>query len=225
VFDLLDEFDQGGALREACEDVARYSRVELFGVAASTGAVLLAALAAPAQARTTQRELAILNFDLVFEYMQAGLYSEAERMGALSRTTLGWARVVGAHERAHARALKQLLGRQAVKRPAFNYRGVTEQDSSFTKTAVAFEDATAALLKGQAAEIESRSLLATVFSLHSVEARHAAWVRHIVGFPPAASAFDEAASQERIERIVKTANFVSDVPTRLTRRTRPRYTG
>jgi hypothetical protein len=103
---------------------------------------------------------------------------------------------------------------------------VTEEDSRFTQTAVAFEDATAALLKGQAGQIESRGLLAAVLSLHTVEARHAAWVRHIVGILPAASAFDEPASEHRIERIVQRANFASDIPTRLTRtKTRPAYTG
>jgi hypothetical protein len=103
---------------------------------------------------------------------------------------------------------------------------VSEEDGTFTRTAVAFEDATAALLKGQAAQIESRDLLAAVLSLHTVEARHAAWVRHIVGILPAASAFDEPASQQRIERIVLRANFASDIPTRLTMgRARPRYTG
>jgi hypothetical protein len=226
MYDVLDEFDEDGALREAAEGVARCSRAELLSGAVGAAGVLLGALAAPAVAKTTKRELAILNFDLVFEYMQAGLYTEAERIGGLSRTTASWARVVGAHERAHARVLKKLVGRQAVKKPSFNYRGVTEEDGRFTRTAVAFEDATAALLKGQASEIESRDLLAAVLSLHSVEARHAAWVRHIVGILPAASAFDEPASEHRIERIVQRANFASDIPTRLTRRRmRPRYTG
>jgi hypothetical protein len=226
MFDLLDDFDEQGALREAAERVGRCSRAELLGGAVGAAGVLLGALAAPAAAKTTRRELAILNFDLVFEYMQVGLYSEAERIGALSRTTASWTRVVGAHERAHARVLKDLLGREAVKKPSFNYRGVTEEDGRFTRTAVAFEDATAALLKGQAPRIESRDLLAALLTLHSIEARHAAWVRYIAGIPPATSAFDEPSSQQRIEGIVQRANFVSDIPTRLTRRSmEPRYTG
>ena len=35
------------------------------------------------------------------------------------------ARVVGAHERAHLQAITNLLGRNAVKNPGFNYGSVT----------------------------------------------------------------------------------------------------
>ena len=46
---------------------------------------------------------------------------------------------------------------------------------------MAFEDLTAALLKTQAVQVDSRRVLAALASLHSVEARHAAWIRHIAG--------------------------------------------
>jgi Ferritin-like domain len=95
-------------------------------------------------------DTAILRFDLALEYLQAGLYTEAERLGAVKPRTLTFSRVVGAHERAHAKAIKSFLGSRAIPSPSFDYRGVTEDDAAFVKTAVAFEDLTAALLKWQA---------------------------------------------------------------------------
>ena len=132
--------------------------------------------------------------------------------------------MVGANERGHVRAIRGLLGRDAVKSPKFNFRGVTEDDSVFTETAVAFEDLTAALLKTQTAQVDSRRVLAALVSLHSVEARHAAWIRHIAGVVPAAHAVDEPTSKGRVVRLVDSTNFVTSTP-RTRGRRRPRYTG
>jgi hypothetical protein len=101
---------------------------------------------------------------------------------------------------------------------------VTEDDSVFTETAVAFEDLTAALLKTQAAQVDSRGVLAALVSLHSVEARHAAWIRHIAGIVPAAYAVDKPTSKARVVRLVDSTNFVTSVP-RTKGRRRPGYTG
>jgi hypothetical protein len=160
----------------------------------------------------------------VLEYLQAGLYTEAERLGDVSARTLAWARVVGAHERAHARAIRGLLGRKAIAGPGFDYGSVTSDEQAFIKTAVAFEDLTAALLKWQAPRLDSRSILAAVATLHSVETRHAAWIRHIVGLVPATTAFDKPASQRRMAQLIASTHFVTAKP-RLSERGRPRYTG
>ena len=131
---------------------------------------------------------------------------------------------MGAHERAHARAIKGLLGRKAVAGPGFDYGSVTSDEQAFIKTAVAFEDLTAALLKWQAPRLDSRSILAAVATLHSVETRHAAWIRHIVGLVPATTAFDKPASQRRMAQLIASTHFVAAKP-RLSKRGRPRYTG
>ena len=144
----LAELDVDGALREAAEAAFPLTRGDLFrrsATAAAAGALGLLALTeadAGAAVATTPNDIAILRFDQTLEYLQAGLYTEAERLGALSPKTLAWARVVGAHERAHLRAIKNLLGSHAVKSPGFDYGSVTSDESAFLKTAVAFEDAT-----------------------------------------------------------------------------------
>ena len=132
---------------------------------------------------------------------------------------------MGAHERAHAAAIKALLGKKAVSSPDFDFRGVTTHEDQFIKTAVAFEELTAALLKWQAPRLDSRSLVAAVASLHSVETRHAAWIRKIIGRLPAAKAFDEPAPQEQMARLIASTHFISRRVTTSRQRAKPRYTG
>jgi len=173
---------------------------------------------------TTKNDIAILRFDLVLEYLQAGLYTEAERLGSLTPKTLAWARVVGAHERAHVRAIKNLLGRKTVPSPTFDYRNVTSNEQAFIKTAVAFEDLTAALLKWQAPRLDSRAILAAAVTLHSVETRHAAWIRRIVGLQPATTAFDKPASQHKMAELIASTHFVTSRP-KMSGKRNPRLTG
>jgi hypothetical protein len=222
----LETVDRSGAVAETFDQLTGGTRAEFLGKAVIGGGALAAALETPAlaQPRNTAKDIAILRFDLGLEYLQAAMYSEAERLGEVSPRTLEWSRVVGANERGHVRAIKALLGPDAIKSPSFNFRGVTEDDKVFTETAVAFEDLTAALLKTQAVQVDSRELLAALATLHSVEARHAAWIRHIAGVVPAADAFDEPTSKGKVVRLVDSTNFVTSVP-RTKGRRRPRYTG
>jgi Ferritin-like domain len=223
----LGEVDADGILRETAAAAFRGSRASFLrrslGAAAGIG-VLFAAADADAATAKTKNDVAILQFDLVLEYLQAGLYTEAERLGELTPTTLAWARVVGAHERAHIKAIKGLLGRKTVPSPGFNYRNVTSDERAFIRTAVAFEDLTAALLKWQAPRLDSRSIVAAAVTLHSVETRHAAWIRHIVGLTPATTAFDKPASQQKMAQLIASTHFVSSKP-KVSRKGHPRYTG
>jgi Ferritin-like domain len=223
----LARIDVDGALQETAADAVRATRRDLLRAAPLAGAAavgLLAARPGRAMAGTTRNDTAILRFDLALEYLQAGLYTEAEQLGELTPQTLAWTRVVGAHERAHVVAIKRLLGSKTVPSPGFNYRDVTSHEDAFIKTAVAFEDLTAALLKWQAPRLDSRSIVAAVVTLHSVETRHAAWIRHIVGLVPATSAFDRPASQHKMAQLIDSTNFISSKP-KVSRRTRPRFTG
>jgi ferritin-like protein len=224
----LADIDVDGALREAAAAAFPATRAEFLrrsaaGAAAGVAAFLASADAEGAIAKTAG-DIAILRFDQVLEYLQAGLYTEAERLGALKPKTLAWARVVGAHERAHLRAIKNLLGSHAVKSPGFNYGSVTSNEAKFLKTAVAFEDLTAALLKWQAPRLDSREIVAAAVSLHSVETRHAAWIRHIVGLRPAAAAFDKPASQRRMSQLIDATHFVVSRPKTAAKK-KPLFTG
>lgn len=230
VVDLLAAVDVDGVLRETAAAAFATTRRSFLrrsvGVAAGLTALASATSARAASGLAeTKNDTAILQFDLALEYLQANLYTEAERLGSLTPKTLAWARVVGAHERAHVQAIKGLLGpRKTVPSPTFDYGNVTSDEQAFIKTAVAFEDLTTALLKWQAPRLDSRSILAAAATLHSVEARHAAWIRHVVGLEPVTGAFDKPASQHRMAQLIASTHFVTSKPKTSAKRN-PRLTG
>jgi ferritin-like protein len=224
--ELLISIDRDGALAETRSRAEQaVSRRSLLG-RALIGAGAIAAVRAPsaAAAGLPASDVDILNYALVLEYLQASFYTEAERGGALSGKTAQAARIVGATERAHVRAFRKLLGSQAVKRPTFDFQGTTEQQRPFLKTAVAFEDLAVAAYKGQAPKLRSNAVLAAAVGIHSVEARHAAWMRELFGITPAVNAFDEPASRASINRIVASTKFIVAKP-HMKAKKKPKYTG
>jgi len=224
----LEELDADGALLEAIDSVYGDSRADLLRKAAFGGAALLGVLARPPDATgAPKKDTAVLKFDLVFEYLQSSFYLGAVRVGTVQRMApekARWAHVLGAHELAHVAILRKVLGRDAVKKPFFNFRGVTESESAFTRTAVAMEDLTVAMLAGQAPKFENRALVSAVFSLLTTEARHAAWARRIAGFTPVANAFDEPKTLAEVDRVVRATRFIASRP-RTRGRGKPRYSG
>jgi hypothetical protein len=226
----MDEFsihrlDVDGALADALEPLGGISRAGFLGAGLGASLALLGLGTSAAYARETPAgDVEILNYALTLEYLQAAFYTEAERMGALRGRTERAAQVVGAVERAHVAAFHDLLGRKAAKRPAFDFQGVTEKPGAFLKTAVAFEDLAVAAYKGQATRLQADSTLAAAVAIHSVEARHAAWMRYLFGANPARSAFDEPSSKREVTQIVRSTNFVTAAPSTKRRRP-PRFTG
>jgi Ferritin-like domain len=162
---------------------------------------------------------------LVLEYLQAAFYTEAERVGSLHGPLGQQARVVGSHERAHVKAFQHTLGRAAVKSPSFNFRGATDNPKSFRATAVAFEDLAVGAYKEQLPKLNSAQYLAAAVSIHSVEARHAAWIRDLAGIVPAPHAFDAALPDHETTQIVKDTHFVVVHAPQTSARHAPAFTG
>jgi len=224
----LAEFDADGAVREAFDRLAPATRsgfLRQAGRAAVAGLGLLGLRPAMAAARAGSSDVTIFNFALTLEYLQASFYTEAERVGALHGALARQATVVGAHERAHVQAFKTLLGSAAIKEPRFDFRGVTENPDAFRSTAVAFEDLATAAYKEQAPLIRSRSYLAAALAIHSVEARHAAWIRRLAGFLPAANALDDPLSDRKVVEIVNSTHFVTLQSPRTSAQASPEFTG
>jgi hypothetical protein len=130
----LGEFDVDGAIREAAEKVDGDTRAAFLrkaGVGAGAvigGGALFGALPAIAGARTrgmgvTKSDVAILNYALTLEYLEAAFYTEAVASGALKGKVATFARTVKGHEVADVTALKATLGSAAVKKPKFNFKG------------------------------------------------------------------------------------------------------
>jgi hypothetical protein len=216
-------FDREGAVVEAAHDV-RTTRRGLLGLAGAGALGGLLAGAPGARASGTRQDEAILNYALGLEYLQASFYTEAERLGALHGPLAQQAKVVGAHERAHVKAFRAVLGSAAIKSPTFDFHGVTEDPDGFRRTAVALEDLAVAAYKYEAPRIHSQSYLMSAIAIHSVEARHAAWIRLLAGVLPAATAFDQPLAPIRVKALVASTRFVAGSPRVVAHQT-PRFTG
>jgi hypothetical protein len=228
----LEQMDRDGAIQESIGELYGYSRAGFLRNAVVGGATLLAALAegppVHGASRSKLNDVHIFQYALNFEYLQATFYTETERAGTVARMRPRkalWAKTLGAHERAHVKIIKHVLGARATKKPFFNFHGNTEEEDRFTRTAVAMEDLTTALLTGVTPAIRSRSLAAAAFSLLTVEARHAAWARHIAGIVPVASPFDRPKPVSEVDRIVASTHFVSTLVPRTTAQSNPKFVG
>ncbi len=228
----LSDIDADGAIAEAAAGLPtrlqflhRAGRVAGASALGGLGAGLLPEAAQARSRRTHASDVAILNFALTLEYLQAAFYTQAERVGSLHGALAGQATVVGAHERAHVAAFRAVLSSKAVKEPAFDFRGVTDHAASFRATAVAFEDLAVAAYKEQLPKLESPAYLATAISIHSVEARHAAWIRRLAGIVPAANAFDDPINDAKTVQIVNSTHFVSLSVPHTSTHGAPKFTG
>jgi rubrerythrin len=223
----LATLDRDEALSDALAQLFGSTRAGFLRTAALGSAALLAGLAAPPDADAQVTDLDILQFGLRFERLQATFYTQAEEIGTIAKMSKAkqeWARTLGAHERAHVRIIKQVLGPKAEPRPFFDFGEDNETDQAFTRTAVAMEDLTVALLTGIMPQVRDRGLSAALFGLMTVEARHAAWARDIVGSAPVVRAFDEPRTLRSVQGAVARTRFIRAQPRRSARR-RPRFTG
>ncbi len=228
----LAEVDSDGAIAEAMDKLERFADTRAGFLRKTTlalggvvgGGAALGALAAPAGAATTG-DVAILNYALTLEYLEAAFYTEAVKMGALSGNVATLARVVGAHERAHVVALQKALGSAAVKKPWFDFKGTTEDETAFRKTAQVLEDTGVMAYAGQAPKIVSNAVLGAALAIHTVEARHAAWIRRLNGAPPAPVAFDKSKTMDQVLAIVKGTGFIRQAPSTTSSGGSPSFTG
>lgn len=228
----LDVLDTDGAIRETAAAAAGDTRAGFLAKAGLLGGGLVGSSAllglGPelAGAASKKGDVKILNYALTLEYLEAAFYTEAEAMGALSGELALFAEVVGAHERAHVKALKAALGRKAVKKPRFNFRGTTEDAARFAATAQVLEDTGVSAYAGQAPRVKSNAILKAALAIHTIEARHAGWIRDINQAPPAPAAFDDALTMRQVLAAVADTRFI--VPRRrrrMTRLTSPSFAG
>ncbi len=85
-------------------------------------------------------------------------------------------------------------------------------------TAQVLEDTGVAAYAGQGPNLLQRPLVVAALSIHSVEARHAAWIRFInssgglrgtgTSSLPAPKAFDKALSEKKVLSAVKKTGFI-----------------
>ena len=119
----LVEFDTDGALQEAAGKLSRAGFFKRAGAVAGAGlaAGMIPAALASAQG-VPKSDIAILNYALTLEYLEAAFYKKALADGALRGQFRNFAEITGQHEDAHVAALKKTLGSKAVKRPTSTSR-------------------------------------------------------------------------------------------------------
>ncbi len=188
------------------------------------GAALLALWSDAAEA-ATETDIAIANFALTLEYLEAEFYTEAVQMGILSGALARFGKIVAQHERTHVAALRSMLGGRAVAKPSFDFRGTTESVSAFRKTAQVLEDTGVMAYAGQAPRVETDAVLKAALAIHTVEARHAAWIRHLNGAPPAPQAFDQPKTMQQILTAVAGTRFIASAPAMTRSGQSPAFTG
>jgi Ferritin-like domain len=176
------------------------TRAELLRHAIICGGAVVggaATLALPqlTSAASQEQDARVLNLVLAVEYTEAAFYAEALERGGLRGNLKRYAQIVLEHERAHVAFLKQALGTAADPAPSHEFGDKTKDAETFTAAAVSLEDLTVATYNGHAVNLSPASLKAAA-RIVSVEARHAAWIRSIVGTVPSTETSDPALKED-----------------------------
>ncbi|MCW2991802.1 MAG: hypothetical protein JWM73_2396 [Solirubrobacterales bacterium] len=184
VFDLAT-VDADGAIRETESRIAGDTRGAFFRKAAVGGGAVLGSsaflgmLPELANAKPSKKQdLAILNYALTLEYLEAAFYKEAvAKSGAYGKNAKDIAGLIHSHEQTHVTALKKTIkafGGKPVASPSFDFQGTTDKESTFLGTAFVLENTGVHAYLGQAGRLQSKALLGAAASIVTIEARHAA---------------------------------------------------
>jgi rubrerythrin len=211
-----------GAVEELRRDDASRKRfLKMVGGAGAAGAlsILMAACGSDdkkkkssgggSSSSDTKGDLAIVNYALTLEYLEAEFYKEVLASGKVTDKKLAEvAKTIAADENAHVEALtatvKTLGGKPAAK-PATAFEPVIAKGAkTILETAATVENLGAAAYLGQAANIKSKEVLAAALSIHTVEARHAAVLNAALGKTIVPDgAFAKPASMSEVLKAVK----------------------
>jgi rubrerythrin len=198
-----------GAFEPWNESRARFlEKAVVAGGTLMAGGILVAGLPRiAAGAPSPAQDQKILNFALLAEYLKAAFYSEAANKGRIKTELLEFAKIVAKHEQAHVAFLKKALGNAARKRPTFDFADTTTDSNKFAATATVLEETMVAAYNGQAGNV-TKPTLAAAAKIVSVEARHAGWIRAIVGKNPAPNATDTPKTANEVTAVVNRTAFV-----------------
>ncbi|HET9103486.1 MAG TPA: ferritin-like domain-containing protein [Solirubrobacteraceae bacterium] len=149
-------------------------------------------------------DLAIVNYALTLEYLEAQFYAEVGKSGLFKGKTLSILKTFGSEEAEHVAALHKVatsLGTPATKPMGkFPLKSAT----SVAKLAGAVENLGAAAYLGQAGAIQSKEILAAALAIHSIEARHAATLNLVLKLSPTPEgAFAKPMTMAEVLKVVK----------------------
>ena len=217
----LAGLDVDGAIRDSAE-AAGFDRAgflkkgALAGGGLVAGSTLFGTFLASAQAaissthRSKRNDVAILNYALTLEYLEAAFYKQAVANAAYgdSADLKKFAETVAGHEAAHVKFLKGALKSSAIKSPKFDFGAAVTDKATFAATAQVLEDTGVSAYLGQVGNVLQIPVLKAAATIATVEARHAAWIRFINGDTPAPAGFDTAKSEKAILKAVTATKFI-----------------
>ncbi|MBW4487973.1 MAG: ferritin-like domain-containing protein [Trichocoleus desertorum ATA4-8-CV12] len=150
-------------------------------------------------------DVGILNFALLLEELEAAFYAAVVKSGKISNPKeLDYLRALGRHEAAHVVFLRQVLGNQVTfqtKDLRFNRQGlnaVLRDRDTILNTAVSLEDTGVHAYNGAGPKLTNPTYLLAAGSIVSVEGRHAAGVRALLGRPVTEPDSDRAVSDAEL---------------------------
>jgi rubrerythrin len=226
---ILDSLDPELLERTVSRRDALFStgkQAAAFAIASAPLALGVMARKAFAQGSLPSGIVDVLNFALTLEYLEAEFYVQGLAASNLipAQFRPGFAQI-SKHETAHVALLKSVLGTAAVPKPTFDFTAngafptVFSDYTTFLALAQGFEDTGVRAYKGQAgALISDNGILTVALQIHSVEARHAAYVRRLRGqkgwisgntIDVAALASSYAGEENTIQGGVQTSGYVS----------------
>ncbi|WCB93505.1 hypothetical protein DSM104299_02218 [Baekduia alba] len=183
-----------------------------LGIAAAVMPGLCGGTASAREGGSKAQDVKILNFALTLEYLEAAFYAEAVGRGIYTGAVGTFASTVASHEATHVATLKSVLGATAVASPKFDFQGTTKQWKTFLRTAKTLEDTGVAAYQGQAPRIHQNAVLGPAAAILAVEARHAAWVRDLLGagktVKPAPDAFSPSLTKSQVLAAVAGTGFI-----------------
>jgi len=218
----LEALDADGAIRDGAEsagldrgDFLRKGALAGGGLIAGSamfGTFLSSAEAAISSTKRSKRnDVAILNYALTLEFLEAEFYKQAVANNAYGTNPAlkAFAETVAKHEAKHVDFLRGALGSKAIKSPAFDFGDTVTDPAKFAATAQVLEDTGVMAYLGQVGNISVKGTLAAAGTIATVEARHAAWIRFINGDLPAPLTFDKRKSEKAILKAVGDTGFIT----------------
>ena len=218
---------EGGAIEQlARDDVERKKFLKMAGksmgagVAATGLATFIAACGgssksssssaggASTQSGTTSSgsggDLAIVNYALTLEYLEAQFYDKVVASHLFHGAVLSTLKTFREEEHQHVTALHKVamsLGTPAAK-PTGNFP--LKSAAAVATLAATVENLGAAAYLGQAGNIKSKEILAAALAIHTVEARHAATLNTVLKMSPTPDgAFAKPKSMSEVLAAVK----------------------
>ncbi len=231
----LATLDPSGDIRTAAHDAGAFDEAGLArrevlrrGAAAGGGLIIGAGLfqtmLSPAEAaiskskKSKTNDVKILQYALTLEYLEAAFYAQGNQNQAWKDANYQrFAEITGAHEAEHVVVLKKVIGKKAMKAPEVAFGDAVTDPAKFAATAQVLEDTGVAAYAGQVGNVFQRAVLEAAASIHSVEARHAAWIRFLNGggalgaamdLAPAPLSFDKPLTEKKVLSAVKATGFV-----------------